>query len=61
MLDDSGGLVPLSVIRIEILDGHVVNIIEHLGPRWALGLGATSGFGAAALVAVITLKVRNTH
>jgi MFS family permease len=30
-------------------------VAEHLGPRWALGLGATSGFGAA-LVAVMARK-----
>ena len=32
-------------------------VAEHLGPRWALGIGATSGFGAA-LVAVMALKAR---
>ena len=30
-------------------------VAEHLGPRWALGLGAISGFGAA-LVAVMVRK-----
>lgn len=30
-------------------------IADHLGPRWALGVGAASGF-AAALVAVISLR-----
>jgi MFS family permease len=35
-------------------------VAEHLGPRWALGLGATSGFGAA-LVAVMALGSRKTR
>lgn len=30
----------------------------HLGPRWALGIGATSGFGAA-LVAAMALRLRH--
>jgi MFS family permease len=35
-------------------------VAGHLGPRWALGLGATSGFGAA-LVAVMALRPRKTR
>jgi len=39
VLDDSGGLVPLSVIRIEILDGHVVNIIDYIKCSWVIDVG----------------------
>ena len=35
-------------------------VAEHLGPRWALGLGATSGFGAA-VVAVMAFRPRNSR
>jgi MFS family permease len=32
-------------------------VAGHLGPRWALGVGAASGFGAA-LVAIVALRPR---
>jgi MFS family permease len=34
-------------------------VAEHLGPRWALGVGATSGFGAA-LVALMASRQSGT-
>jgi len=33
-------------------------VADHLGPRWALGVGAAAGF-AAAIVAIIALSRRN--
>ena len=33
-------------------------VADHLGPRWALGVGATAGF-AAAIVAIVFLSQRD--
>jgi len=36
MLDDPNGLAPFSVIRIEILDGRVVNITDYVKCPWVI-------------------------
>ena len=33
-------------------------VADHLGPRWALGVGAASGFAAAAVAAVALMRAR---
>jgi len=34
-------------------------VVDHYGPRWAIGIGAASGFGAAAVALRYLLKYRN--